>query len=278
MHQIPTAASTISRQYEYQSARSQTSYMHKRNSSQGPFNRQSVIVVKSPDYMVDFNQTMPNSTLFSTFKSPGKEGDFQNSGEIDLKGNGPHVMRMLQKVQKKNKQAHLEAVPFNASRPSSKQSVAVMSDAKDGSAVEYAAFVTKAPSSVSQKHRPKFDMNRGSQVASSGSKRIGVSQSNRTSPKMQNLTARLDGPAESANKDRQRFELQISKIKENHNKAFDKESLAHNMSALLSHSFLAQKNSQVKSSHKQVPWHLRRNPISGMQYTQNLRSCSNNDL
>ena len=50
------------------------------------------------------------------------------------------------------------------------------------------------------------------------------------------------------------------------------------MSALLSHTFISQKNSSSKNSHKQVPWHLRRNPISGMQYTQNLRSCSNNDL
>ena len=121
IHKIPTAASTISRQFEHQSARSQTSYMHKRNSSQGPFNRQSVIVVKSPDNLVDFNQTMPNNSLFSTFKSPpGEEADFQNSGEIDLKAGGQNVMRMLQKVQKKNKQAHLEAVPFNAPRPSSK--------------------------------------------------------------------------------------------------------------------------------------------------------------
>ena len=146
----------------------------------------------------------------------------------------------------------------------------------DSNPVEYAAFITKAPASVSQKHRPKFDLNRGSQVFSSGSKRL--SHSSRASPKVQNLTARHEADQGSANRDRRRLELQISKIKENQNKAFDKDLLAHNMSALISHSFLTQKNSSVKNSHKQVPWHLRRNPISGMQYSQNLRSCSNNDL
>lgn len=65
-------------------------------------------------------------------------------------------------MQKKNKQAQLEAVPFYPDRPSSKASIAAMSDSKNGSNVEYAAFIAKAPSSVSQKCRPKFDMNRGS--------------------------------------------------------------------------------------------------------------------
>ena len=106
--QVPTAASTISRQFEHQSARSQTSYMHKRNSSQGAFNRQSLVVVKSPEL----------SSPFLNPTSPAR--DVPSSGEIDLKANSQNVVKMLQKVQKKNKQTHLEAVPNSHSRPSSK--------------------------------------------------------------------------------------------------------------------------------------------------------------
>ena len=122
-------------------------------------------------------------------------------------------MKLLQKVQKKNKQAHLEAVPFSPERPSSKNTVAVMSpESRRGSIVDYASM-PKAPSSVSQKHRPKIEM--GGHVLSSGSKRPFVSQgSNRSSPKAHNLTARTTADQASdyvqlgsANKDRRRFEL-----------------------------------------------------------------------
>lgn len=256
--------------------------MHKRTSSQGRFNRQSVVVVKSPDSLVDFNQTMPSNSLFAKLAAP--EADFPSSGEVDLKAKSQNMMKLLQKVQRKNKQAHLEAVPFSPERPGSKNSVAVLSPDRRGASIVDYASIPKAPSSVSQKHRPKIEM--GGHVLSSGSKRPLVSQgSNRSSPKMHNLTARnhVEDASDyvqlgSANRDKKRFELQIRKIKENHNEAFDKQSLANNMSALLSHTFISQKNSSSKNSHKQVPWHLRRNPISGMQYTQNLRSCSNNDL
>ena len=108
------------------------------------------------------------------------------------------------------------------------------------------ASIPKAPSSVSQKHRPKLEMG-GGQDLSSGSKRLFVSQgSNRSSPKAHNLTTRnnMDEASDyvqlgSANRDKKRFELSINKIKENHNKGFDKETLANKMSALLSHTFIS---------------------------------------
>ena len=85
-------------------------------------------------------------------------------------------------------------------------------ESRRGSIVDYAS-IPKAPSSVSQKHRPKIEM--GGQVLSSGSKRPLVSQgSNRSSPKVLNLTARnnVDETSDyvqlgSANRDKKRFEL-----------------------------------------------------------------------
>ena len=70
--------------------------MHKRTSSQGRFNRQSVVVVKSPGNLVDFNQTMPSGSLFAKLTAP--EADFPSSGEIDLKSESQNMMKLLQKV------------------------------------------------------------------------------------------------------------------------------------------------------------------------------------